>query len=84
MLAADLPVASTYRVMVSREVGRGRDPRLHLLRDDLASSMCGLPREMLGPASRHLEIVCSDCIQWLRKGRPSSELKRAARPNIGK
>jgi hypothetical protein len=84
MLAADLPVASTYRVMVFREIGRGRDPRLHILRDDLASSMCGLPREMLGPASRHLEIVCPDCIQWLRTGRPSSELKKAPRPTNGK
>ena len=29
-------------------------------------------------------IVCPDCIQWLRTGRPSSELKKAPRPTNGK
>jgi len=75
-----LEMSRAYRVMVFRAVGRGRDPRLHLVRDDLAASLCGLPREELAPASHQLEIVCPECIEWLRKGNSSSQLKKVSRP----
>jgi len=54
-----------YRVLVFRAVGRGRDSRLHLVRDDLVASLCGLPRDDLAPASQQLQIVCPECIDWL-------------------
>jgi hypothetical protein len=80
IFARAVAMSRTYRVMVFRAVGRGRDPRLHLVRDDLAGSLCGLPRDELGPASHHLEIVCSECIEWLMKRGSSSQLKKVSRP----
>ena len=84
MLGSGLRMSSTYRVMIVREIGRGRDPRLHIVRDDLVASLCGLPRATLGPPIRHLEIVCPDCVQWLRGGRSSAELKKVSRPTSAK
>jgi len=56
-----------YRALVVRtDVTRAE--RAHLVREDSEASLCGIPRQALGPGSGG-ELVCPDCVDWLGRRR---------------
>jgi hypothetical protein len=59
-----------YRALVETNAGKARAQRLHLLREDAESSLCGIPRATLGHGAA--DLVCADCIDWLGKRRAVS------------
>jgi hypothetical protein len=59
-----------YRALGETNAGKARAQRLHLVRDDAESSLCGIPRMTLGHGAA--DLVCSDCIDWLVKRRAVS------------
>jgi hypothetical protein len=60
-----------YRVLTTRaRAARGAD-LLHLVREDAESSLCGIPRPVLGEPQLDA-LLCSDCVEWLLKRRSVS------------
>ena len=64
-----------YRALVETNAGKARAQRLHLVRDDAESSLCGIPRATLGHGAA--DLVCPDCIDWLGKRRAASGIFKA-------
>ena len=64
-----------YRALVETNAGKARAQRLHLVRDDADSSLCGIPRATLGHGVT--DLVCPDCIDWLGKRRAVSGIFRS-------
>lgn len=60
-----------YRALAAAE----GDSVLHLLRAGAEASLCGIPRLALGPAPEDVDIVCAECIEWLRTGKISGPVR---------
>lgn len=72
--------AKIYRALVSRIDNAEGGARLHLIRDDNESSLCGIPRSSLDRAGALDQIVCSSCIEWLPKRAQASAIYPTYKP----
>ena len=71
-----------YSVLVACS-GLG-DKVFHLVRDGSVASICGLPRDALGPASEDTELVCETCIEWLPNRMDASvRLRKSSASELG-
>jgi len=57
-----------YRALVVRTSDASSAERAHLVREDSEASLCGIPRQALGPGLGG-ELVCPDCVDWLGRRR---------------
>src|SRR5256885_242985 len=73
--AAKVPseMSPQYLALAQRSSGRspGASP-LHLVREDAESSLCGIPRAVLGQAGVFDQGVCPACLEWFDKRRAVS------------
>ena len=63
----------SYRALIRKGAGPSGGTLLHLIRENAAASLCGLPREQLTGGGVFDELACPECIEWLPKRLGSSE-----------
>jgi len=60
-----------YHALMLRAGHHGQGDVLHLVRAGAEASLCGLPKGSLGPAAEDVDVVCGECIDWLKSVRIS-------------
>jgi hypothetical protein len=74
-------VARTYRALIKRGSTGEHGAFLHLIGEDAEASLCGIPRSSLTSGDVFDELVCSDCVDWLRRRNTGTFLRLAKEPN---
>jgi len=64
-----------YQALMLRAGHDGQGDVLHLVRAGAEASLCGIPRRSLGPAAEDVDVVCAECIDWLKSPKISGPVK---------